>query len=287
MRRSVRPLALALLGSACAAEPALGAPAPDALEQTGSSGSIAAGSESASSTSDVQLGPPEVIDIGKDASTLSEGGAIVVTATVRDPDGDDDIVDGRLVLAETDIEVAPFARGSGGRYTAPLSWADLVRLDPPDFVATAPLRIVGRFTDASGMTAEGETTVLLVCVALSGASCDGTCVDLESNDDHCGECGHACEVAPAPFGGPPWGGCESGRCGPTLAACALAERLPDCTAACAEEGRTCASDCSGGFVAFLDTRCTVGAHQPGSAGCDPDPFGWPIGGSVRCCCEAP
>lgn len=195
MPRSLRPaiaLALGLVG--CSAEPDLGAPAiPD--DTSGSSSGDGSGDTATPAADTTPSGPPVVVDIGKDVAILTEGGAIVVTATVRDPDGDADVAGGWLVLADTDVDVAPFQRGENGRFTASISWADLQRLDPPTFIATSPLRVLGRFTDLAGAIAERETSVLLVCAGLSGAACEGTCVDLESHREHCGDCGVACEGA--------------------------------------------------------------------------------------------
>lgn len=287
MRRSALVVSLVALGCSDAAAPALGVPASDTARGESTTHEPASTTESDVSGTANDLGPtgpPIVLDIGKSATTLGQDESIVVTATVRDPDGDHDIASGWLVLGDADLEVAPFSRGVNGRYSAPLSWADLVRLDPPSFEGSAPLRLVGRFTDASGLTAEGETTVLLVCFALSGAACDGECVDLEAHDDHCGACGHACEITRSPA---PSGGCDHGRCAPTYSPCTPGTRFADCAAVCGAESRACTGDCEWGYLAFADEACATDPLPSWSGGCDPEPLDWPTTGAVTCCCGSP
>lgn len=58
--------------------------------------------------------------------------------------------------------------------------------------------------DAAG-DAEGETSGPLACDV--GTACDGICVDLASNPEHCGECDRPCQATNAVSDG-----CDSGTC---------------------------------------------------------------------------
>jgi hypothetical protein len=103
--------------------------------------------------------------------------------------------------------------------------------------------------------------------------CEGRCVDLDVDHDHCGECGHACEAAQICTGGectlecPPGetdcdGECvittaDHDHCGECGNACAPEQvcSLGDCTWEC-EEGLI---ECSGACVDILTNRYHCGA----------------------------
>jgi hypothetical protein len=117
--------------------------------------------------------------------------------------------------------------------------------------------------------------------------CDGACVELLTNNDHCGACNRACVVVDADILDAPVGACQEGICTPSI--------LPDdrctvsglqCDRACGRIDQVCVEDGCGGYTMFFypQSDCFGEAPVEGvSIGCDEevDP---PIPNSARCCC---
>jgi hypothetical protein len=128
-------------------------------------------------------------------------------------------------------------------------------------------------------------------------ACDGECVDLRSNDQHCGACGHACRE---PF----WAGhCLEGACPSAYWCGAAGQGLETCEDVCALHGQECdegprklSRGCGGGYKLYFDDalqNCELGLGAQGSvaASCT-TPIDWSIEGgwnripaqAVACCC---
>jgi hypothetical protein len=128
-------------------------------------------------------------------------------------------------------------------------------------------------------------------------ACEGECVDLTSNDEHCGACGHACKD---PFGS---GHCLEGGC-PSTAWCGGAgQGLETCEDVCALHGQECdegppvlSRGCGGGYGLYFDNgleRCEGGlGSQWGTQASCTTPIDWSIEGgwdfipaqAVSSCC---
>lgn len=79
---------------------------------------------------------------------------------------------------------------------------------------------------------EGESEGAAAC-ADGLTTCDGECVDLQTNDGHCGACGHTCKD-PGTFGR-----CEAGACPSALFCTARDTSLVTCDDVCATHGQRC------------------------------------------------
>jgi hypothetical protein len=115
--------------------------------------------------------------------------------------------------------------------------------------------------------------------------CDGACVDVANNDDHCGGCGHACLGSNMTV----YGGCVDSVCRPYWTDCFSYQQFQTCDDACAAEGKTCAFEgCNGATSRVYGDP--VGCENVFNSGvpygpfCDQDLALAPISDYMRCCC---
>ncbi|KIG17903.1 Endo-1,4-beta-xylanase A precursor [Enhygromyxa salina] len=110
--------------------------------------------------------------------------------------------------------------------------------------------------------------------------CDGICVDTSIDLEHCGSCGHACEVVDGN------GACSEGVCAPTLGNCvATGEPLVSCSEACAAQGKVCAAGGCGGRTLTWHGNLDSCNSFIGSAGGGPCSLPTePVTNYYRCCC---
>jgi hypothetical protein len=133
--------------------------------------------------------------------------------------------------------------------------------------------------------------------------CGDECVDLRWSNEHCGACGHACNVVGSA------GDCWDGVCPPTFYCVLAGQGFSTCTSVCAWYGETCVdtpseipSACVGVdhglfYNVTPDFDCEFGyTGVSGAPGLCDDPIRWdqiggPNGGSlpgaVGCCCTQP
>jgi hypothetical protein len=128
-------------------------------------------------------------------------------------------------------------------------------------------------------------------------ACDGECVDLRSDDEHCGACGHACKD---PFG---TGHCLEAACPSTFWCGGAGQGLETCEDVCALHGQECdegprvmSRGCGGGYGIYFENgleSCELGlGAQGGVAASCTTPIDWSIEGgwnripaqAVACCC---
>ena len=123
----------------------------------------------------------------------------------------------------------------------------------------------------AGVDAPGFDAAIDAACAPPTLSCDGECVDPETNADHCGGCGEACDPAgamacqAAPV-------CTGGECGfelrPADTLCRMAScegdlpevcdgASPECPAACGCEGEPCCVDACATDLVCSDGVCTA------------------------------
>jgi hypothetical protein len=143
---------------------------------------------------------------------------------------------------------------------------------------------------------EGDSEGEVVCQE-GLTTCEGECVDLTSNDEHCGACGHACKE---PFGTGP---CLDGGCPSTWWCGGAGQGLETCQDVCAQHGQECVEapaessrGCGGGYDLYFENgleRCELGlGGQYGVVASCTTPIDWSIKGgfesipsqAVECCC---
>ncbi len=126
--------------------------------------------------------------------------------------------------------------------------------------------------------------------------CDGACVDLLTNNDHCGRCGNVCENLYTA------GMCEEGTCPPNYECGGARTDYRDCNEVCESLGTSCQDGlgCGGDYDLYYDLRgvenCEArlgGGWSPGpdEVGCSA-PINWSQNGgltleppvAVSCCC---
>lgn len=136
---------------------------------------------------------------------MTEGDTVVITATLDDPDGDEDIADGELRRTDDDATVlATFEPADSGRWVATLTWTTLVVDGALSFAGATDVELTATFTDLDDHRADATTSFTLFCGGLAGGACAGTCVDLDSDASHCGGCDQPCPT-----------GCQAGTCPPS------------------------------------------------------------------------
>jgi hypothetical protein len=143
---------------------------------------------------------------------------------------------------------------------------------------------------------EGDSEGGVVCRE-GLVACDGECVDLRSNDQHCGACGHACRD-------PLWAGhCVEAAC-PSAHWCGAREQgLETCEDVCTLHGQECdegpresSRGCGGVYELYFENgleRCELGlgGQWATQASCT-TPIDWSVKGgfqsipaqAVECCC---
>lgn len=134
-------------------------------------------------------------------------------------------------------------------------------------------------------------------------ACDGACLDLSSNDEHCGVCGHACKRPTV------YGECKHGKC-PSAKFCGSVEMgFTTCEDVCASYGQRCDSEpidpvtggCGGGGYALVFPDLGKSAFELCEGGIGSEllvdgtcatPIDWSArgglseqpAGAVECCC---
>jgi hypothetical protein len=145
---------------------------------------------------------------------------------------------------------------------------------------------------------EGESEGGVVC--RDGlTACEGECVDLTANDEHCGACHHVCRE-------PYWAGhCVEGACPSAYWCGSVGQGLETCEDVCALHGQVCdegprtlSRGCGGSYHLYFDRegleKCELGfgGQNALQASCT-TPIDWSIEGgwddepavAVACCCS--
>ncbi|MCA9606839.1 MAG: hypothetical protein KC619_14635 [Myxococcales bacterium] len=135
-------------------------------------------------------GGPRILSLETNVTTLRSDQTLIVTAVVTDPDGVDDLIGGSLVDPASGASYGAFATSaSEGSYELRLDWGALDTVTPIDAPVTGvERRFRARFFDVAGNAAESDFAVTLRCATDGESACDGACVDLMSDRDHCGAC---------------------------------------------------------------------------------------------------
>lgn len=287
---------MAIVGAlgACPDAPTREPSAGSSGDSTGSPASAgASGSSGLADTTGSPGWPPEVIDIGQDLLVLREGGSMVLTAVVVDPD--DDVVSGELLGPGEPELYGAFTAHPSDRWRVTIGWAQIHERWPLSFTQgiDVPLRV--RFVDAQGHEASASTSIRAVCGGLRSTACHGECVDIQVDDAHCDGCDQACRVGPDLAGYPPTGGCQGSACQPWWGGCFRMDPVigpRTCADYCAAQGARCADGgCGGAFepdivmpyfedgVCLRDIAAFAVTHP-----CDADLSDLGDVAVYRCCC---
>jgi hypothetical protein len=146
-------------------------------------------------------------------------------------------------------------------------------------------------TDSTGETmgtSGTDSTTGMECPNPNEMMCDGVCVDVVSNNDHCGGCGVVCKVHELP--NPDIGVCIDGACSPTLSECvAQADGWMNCDQICAAEGTICVEEGCNGATSYTGSLVSCQAVSTNGLSDTPQACGtnisWNNGTHGRCCCE--
>lgn len=159
----------------------------------------------ATPTSGQPGGGPVVTELLTTVDQLTEGGSIIFTAIVNDPDGLDTILGGKLLSDDESAFYGPFMLSGGGTYQIALTWDLIHQTAPIDFIGSSEIRVFrADFQDTDGN--HGAATLELILSCTKGAACDGVCTRIDDNDN-CGQCGNMCDAGTGGLG------CVQGECG--------------------------------------------------------------------------
>lgn len=218
---------------------------------TSSSGAGGETTSSSSSTSGAPGDtPPQILVLGTDVQSITEGEAVTFTAVVTDPDGIDDVIGGTLSDGNGHYFGAFATTGQEGAYQLSVSWSQLHQVEAINLAmgATTQRSFTAEFFDQGGLTVQQSASITLGCDSI--AACDGACIDLSTDKDNCGACGQACA------GGVP---CYKSHCAALTSGCYF-QNLTTCNALCTGLGKTCADKCGPGNVyggmTFSGGSCT-------------------------------
>ncbi len=136
--------------------------------------------------------PPRILTFNANVRTLTEGGEVILSAVVTDPDGIGDLIGGVLEDPGGASYGAFATAGEEGAYGLTLSWAALHAVRPIEFDGEATRSLVAAFFDQAGNRTTQVLELTLHCRDAGGSACDGACVSLDSAA-HCGACRAVCD----------------------------------------------------------------------------------------------
>ena len=174
---------------------------------------------------------PIILSLNTDVKKLTQDEAVKIVAIVTDPDGIDDVIGGELVTGQGLSFGAFTSPAQEGSYQLSISWDDINKIDPIEFVSAKLLIVTAKFFDVSGEKVEQNISLELHCKGLGACNgvctsletidncggcrvkcagldqdcvnrkcecragtllCNGACVDIIANNDHCGDCNKSC-----------------------------------------------------------------------------------------------
>jgi hypothetical protein len=221
---------------------------------------------------------PEITIVSEDV-VVSEGEPATIEVLVDHERSPRWITEGFVTFGVQDI--ATFERQEDNRWTATIDWQMFNEPAPLTFTGTPSREIELTFRARREQEATATLEVLLRCP--TGAACGGSCVDLTSDEQNCGQCGNVCQTE-----------CLEARC----QLCLPTTGLPDGTTIdelCELNGRgLCQATTFAGtpdvvVAVYRDERC-VSTPNPivqgdqGFVFCD-EPLTWTDGLWLRPMCE--
>ena len=141
----------------------------------------------------VENQPPAFLSLATNAVRITETDLLRFSVVVTDPDGIEDVVGGTLTSPEGSAYATFQAEASEGAYAAALTWAELHLASLIAFEGEQARTFVATFFDQDGASVSQEVVVTLYCD--TGHACEGTCLDVSSDELNCGACGRVCPDA--------------------------------------------------------------------------------------------
>lgn len=231
------------------------------------------------STSEPTPGAPVFLSLQTNVSMFTAGESVIFTAVLTDPDGVDDIVGGTLSNDDGAIGYGPFvAAGQEGTYSITLSWDAVHQADAIQFEGADLVRAFrAEFYDQAGNKVTKAVDLTLTCE--EGSACDGVCIDIMTDAEHCGSCAGMCD-----------GGCDAGKCAPKWGECInIDSGFDTCSIYCTSIGESCVENgCDQdatirGYNALSDCMDEV-LISPFGEPCDAVQPWAPGRSTIQCCC---
>ena len=140
---------------------------------------------------------PSFLSFNTNISTMTPGDTLIFAAVLTDPNGVEDLVGGTLIDSQNSAGYGAFVGTGAGAFTLSLQWGEINLANP--ITATGPTGIErtfkAEFYDQGGHRRIREVAVMLRCSGSDLTPCAGTCTDLQSDGEHCGDCGTVCGTA--------------------------------------------------------------------------------------------
>jgi len=236
-------------------------------------------------------------------SLIAPGASLTFTLWAGDPDGIGDIAESYLATEDGTLSYGTFQRGEpGGRVAGVEVFAHHLTLSYEQLAAVRPFAaspdgqsltvVVGVVRDHAGHWATESETLIAQTAACDGTVCDGSCVDIANDPNHCGGCGVPCNG--------PNKACIDGLCstqGPSGWSACVSPSATSCDSYCDGINRNCAGSCgvlTGGtqhdkvaVQQFTDAGCqfSTGSSSLHNAQACSQPFGqFGSAESFKCCC---
>lgn len=194
-------------------------------------------------TGDTTTGPgaPNILNFSTNVTRLTRNQSITFSVVVTDPEGIDDLIGGQLVNPEGGTYGSFQTSAAEGSYSLQLTWADINQVAPINVESTEATRFFrAEFYDQGGAKATRTVAVALHCDGRN--VCEGTCVDLDEDADHCGTCNTACDEQDT---------CNAGTCEGEV--CTNSNMSRSCSDLCASFDGVCIAlhEESGGGYGFV------------------------------------
>ena len=126
---------------------------------------------------------PTFLGVQTDPLVASPDDTVTVTATFLETEPLQVV----LLAADADHTYGTLSRSTPGSYSITLNWAQLHAFDAPD-TRTRLLR--ARATNTNGATSTFDRVIGLECADGAETLCSGSCVDTDTDPNHCGACGY-------------------------------------------------------------------------------------------------
>lgn len=220
---------------------------------------------------------PIILTFGTDVTSVGPDQSVRFVALVTHPNGLDKLVGGRLIDPAGTVNYGAFVADNQGSYSLDVSWDQMNAAIPITFDVSASRTLVGEFFDQGGHSTSRSTSVALTCNGKT--ACSGQCVDLQTDQNHCGRCDTKLPPIESCHGGLPvneWSPCITASASAT-----------SCTDYCTQQGYHCGDRCGTGHMQSVkvfgdNAACPAdGAGTEFAMSCG---TGLPAGFLVRCCC---
>jgi hypothetical protein len=209
-------------------------------------------------------------------TAISAGQSVRIVALVTHPVALSQLVGGRLTDATGAINYGAFIADGQGSSSLDVSWDHLNQVAAITFAASEARMLVGEFYDQAGHKTSSSITLQLTCNGES--ACSGQCVDLTSDANNFGSCGHKVPSNEYCKAGTPNDG-RSACTGPPV------DGVFNCASYCTSQGLQCSSRCGSGtaYIRGFGSSNDCIAQVEATEFSGPCTTEW-AQGTFRCCC---